>query len=141
MPFRATITHPAQPGTDLGTLIRSRRNGRQPRMTQAALGTAVRYSGPWVRRVEAGDLIPLWRTLAQIGDVLEITADELMNAAHPVRRDEVRDTGSRGCSTCSTGHDRAGSGHRRGESASCSGGCHLGRSGGCQAWLCAGTGA
>lgn len=62
---------------DLGVLIRSRRNARRPRMTQAQLGAMIGYSAAWVCRVEKNELTPPWEILIRIARILTITPEEL----------------------------------------------------------------
>ncbi|MBB4891567.1 DNA-binding XRE family transcriptional regulator [Streptomyces olivoverticillatus] len=90
MTFHATTARQAMGSFDLGLLIRSRRHARRPRMTQAALGALIGYSESWVCRVEKGDLVPPWDTVARIADVLGIAPMELMKAAHPPERSVTR---------------------------------------------------
>ncbi|MFE2970138.1 helix-turn-helix domain-containing protein [Streptomyces sp. NPDC059340] len=62
---------------DLGVLIRSRRNARRPRMTQAQLGATIGYPAAWVCRVEKNELTPPWEILIRIARILTITPEEL----------------------------------------------------------------
>jgi len=71
---------------DLGALIRSRRNARRPRMTQAQLGAMIGYSAAWVCRVEKNELTPPWETLIRIARILNITPEELGLASSSPRR-------------------------------------------------------
>ncbi|MHA7956282.1 helix-turn-helix domain-containing protein [Streptomyces sp. L500] len=96
MPSNGATVHRHQQIPDVGALIRSSRNGRQPRMTQAELGALVGYSESWVCRVEKGERVPPWQTLARIAAILDIPPDDLIAAAHPLERGGTRDTGSTG---------------------------------------------
>ncbi|MFF2519865.1 multiprotein-bridging factor 1 family protein [Streptomyces sp. NPDC058086] len=60
---------------DLGVLIRSRRNARRPRMTQAQLGATIGYSAAWVCRVEKNELTPPGEILIRIARILTITPE------------------------------------------------------------------
>ncbi|MFF4531633.1 helix-turn-helix domain-containing protein [Streptomyces sp. NPDC001407] len=89
-------TTTAPPASDLGTLIRGRRNARRPKMTQAQLAAIVGYSTSWVCRVEAGEIVPPWEVLARIAAALDIPPDDLITAAHPPGRDPAPDPRSPG---------------------------------------------
>ncbi|MGX8904677.1 helix-turn-helix domain-containing protein [Streptomyces netropsis] len=84
-------TTAAPPASDLGTLIRGRRNARRPKMTQAQLAAIVGYSTSWVCRVETGEIIPAWEILARIAAALDIPPDDLITASHPPGRDPAWD--------------------------------------------------
>ncbi|WP_372407433.1 helix-turn-helix domain-containing protein [Streptomyces luteireticuli] len=102
-------THRTDCAGGLGVLMRTRRNARHPRMTQAELGAALGYTASWVCRVEKGELVPSGKTLAQIGHVLGIPPDELISAAHPPERGRTQGGESPGAvmvvaATLTTGH-------------------------------------
>ncbi|MCC3773824.1 helix-turn-helix domain-containing protein, partial [Streptomyces sp. UNOB3_S3] len=86
----------APPTSTLGALIRGRRASRVPKMTQAQLAHLVGYSASWICRVEGGEIVPQWETLARIAAALDIPTDDLITAAHPPERDPVRDPQSPG---------------------------------------------
>ncbi|MEU2856097.1 helix-turn-helix domain-containing protein [Streptomyces syringium] len=89
MTFHATATHSLVPVADIGVIIRSARNARRPRVTQAKLGALIGYSESWVSRVEKGQITPPWATLLKIAALLHITVEDLAQALHPHEPEEV----------------------------------------------------
>lgn len=83
MSVHGAVPVPRAAMVDLGALIRSRRNACRPRMTQAKLGDAVGYSGPWVCRVEKNELTPPWEVLVRIASILDISPAALGLVSHP----------------------------------------------------------
>ncbi|WP_275466364.1 helix-turn-helix domain-containing protein [Streptomyces noursei] len=80
--------------TQIGALIRGRRNARRPKMTQVQLAGKLGYSASWVCRLEAGELVPSWDTILRIAAILDIPPYELTTTTHPPERVPIRDTES-----------------------------------------------